>query len=254
MNTQSISDNNSPDDDGTMCAEDFEKRLFDFMAEFSAGAGHELNNPLAIISAISQKRLRLERDPAVREAFAAIIAQTRRAYEMIADIRSFARPPKPEYGAINIARFFEEWTKREKKRLNASEIQIDVDYVGSRTIEIETDEAMLASVLDALSRNASDAISQNGRLSFFCNLRDQEKSASGEHSSFLEIGVENDGPCISEEEQQLMFAPFYSGRQAGRGLGFGLPKALRYTEALGMRLVCEKSRSFPSGQRWSVVY
>ena len=62
------------------------------------------------------------------------------------------------------------------------------------------------------------------------------------------------GQMTSEEEQQLMFAPFYSGRQAGRGLGFGLPKALRYTEALGMRLVCEKSRSFPSGQRWSVVY
>ena len=241
-------------DEDSISAENFERRLFDCMAEFAAGAGHELNNPLAIISAISQKRLRVEKDPAAREAFAAIIAQTRRAYEMIADIRGFARPPKTVFNAVNVSLFFDEWIRRERKRLDSLKIQIDVSYIGSRSLEIETDEAMLSSVLDALSKNAFDAISQNGRTFFCCSVKDQETSTLGGNLPILEIGVENDGPCLSEEELQLMFIPFYSGRQAGRGLGFGLPKALRYAEALGMRLVCEKSKRFPSGQRWCVEY
>ena len=243
------------DDAGALSAEAFEKRLFDFMAEFAAGAGHELNNPLAIISAISQKRLRTESDPAVRESFAAIIAQTRRAYEMIADIRSFARPPRPEKGALNIAEFFKDWTSREKKRLELSEKQIEARFVGQENFEIETDEAMLSSVLDALSKNASEATCKDGNLCFFCILQNHNNElALGEGLSVLEIGIENDGPVISEEERQFLFAPYYSGRQAGRGLGFGLPKALRYTEALGMRLICDSAQFFSVGQRWSVGF
>ena len=233
-------------------SDDYENRLFDFLAEFAAGAGHELNNPLAIISGVSQMRLRTEKDPIVREAFASIIAQTRRAYEMIADIRSFARPPQPKRNAINIALFFEGWVNREKKRLGLSEIRVESSFIGSRHAEIETDEAMLASILNALSKNSSEAVSDNGRLFFFCVVKGLDKKVSEENALDLEIGVENDGPCLSENERQLMFAPFYSGRQAGRGLGFGLSKALRYAEVLGMRLICEKSRVFDIGQRWSI--
>ena len=41
------------------------------------------------------------------------------------------------------------------------------------------------------------------------------------------ICVRDDGPGITPEERQHIFDPFYSARQAGRGLGLGLSKCWR---------------------------
>jgi len=42
----------------------------------------------------------------------------------------------------------------------------------------------------------------------------------------------------------LIFDPYYSGREAGRGLGFGLPKAWRIMQLLGGSIRVEP----PTGQ------
>ena len=41
------------------------------------------------------------------------------------------------------------------------------------------------------------------------------------------IEVSDTGPGISPEAARCLFDPFYSGREAGRGLGFGLSKCWR---------------------------
>src|SRR6185437_5765902 len=65
------------------------------LAEFAAGAGHEINNPLAVISGRAQLFMRHEQDPERRRELAVINAQARRVHEMIADLMLFARPPEP---------------------------------------------------------------------------------------------------------------------------------------------------------------
>jgi len=68
------------------------------IADFAAGAGHEMNNPLAVISGRAQLLLRDEHDVERRHALALIRTQALRVHEMIADLMLFARPPaiKPE--------------------------------------------------------------------------------------------------------------------------------------------------------------
>ena len=41
------------------------------------------------------------------------------------------------------------------------------------------------------------------------------------------LQIEDNGPGIPPEVRPHIFDPFYSGREAGRGLGFGLSKAWR---------------------------
>lgn len=232
-----------------------DKRLVDWMAEFAAGAGHELNNPLAIISGLAQNLLKRQSDPGIRTACSTIIAQVGRAHEMIADVRAFARPPMPEPGTFDVGTFFERWTRSEKLR-DASKTENVEIYLDEkcRELKIETDEALLLCILNALGKNSFEAISEDGSLYYFCNLRlktnGNENASDGEW--ILEIGVENNGPNMSEQDLQLMYAPFFSGRQAGRGLGFGLSKAWRFAEVLGAELVCERSSRFAKGRRWAV--
>ena len=58
---------------------DFQRALeaekLDAMAEFAAGAGHEINNPLTVISGRAQLLLRGETDPERRHALALINAR-----------------------------------------------------------------------------------------------------------------------------------------------------------------------------------
>ena len=77
--------------------------------------------------------------------------------------------------------------------------------------------------------------------------------AALENVRFWEIGVEDDGPGLSPEARELLFAPYFSGRQAGRGLGVGLAKARRFADALGVELVCRDSTTFESGLCWRVL-
>src|SRR5258708_12572049 len=65
------------------------------LAEFAAGAGHEINNPVATIVGYAQQLLAGETDPDRRHALATIGAQAYRIRDMIGDIMLFARPPGP---------------------------------------------------------------------------------------------------------------------------------------------------------------
>ncbi len=65
------------------------------LAELAAGAGHEINNPLAIISGHSQRLFRTEPDSQRGETLQKIIHQTDRIAGIIRDLMQFARPSQP---------------------------------------------------------------------------------------------------------------------------------------------------------------
>ncbi|MEC9096021.1 MAG: ATP-binding protein, partial [Planctomycetota bacterium] len=41
------------------------------------------------------------------------------------------------------------------------------------------------------------------------------------------VTVSDNGSLIPDEQLDVLFDPFFSGREAGRGIGFGLTKAWR---------------------------
>ncbi|MBP3558097.1 MAG: HAMP domain-containing histidine kinase [Thermoguttaceae bacterium] len=257
-----------------------EQKLFDACAETAAGIGHELNNPLAIIGGHAQFLLKNETSEEKRRRLAAIVEQTARAYEMIVDLRTFARPPRPEPTEVELEKFCENWARREAKRCEESDVRLDVAFEFAENAPTLTiDEAMLAAILNALTKNAVEATGPGGAMRIFARERSAETTLSGNDVSglktklsdgneiskrvfeatrspnacFWEIGVEDDGPGLSSEARELLFAPYFSGRQAGRGLGVGLAKARRFADALGVELVCLDSETFETGLCWRVV-
>ncbi len=86
---------------------DYKSLSPELLAEFSAGAGHDLNNPLAAISGRVQMMLREESDPTKRADLAVILTQVKRAQDMITDLRLTSRPPKPQKSEILVKAFVE---------------------------------------------------------------------------------------------------------------------------------------------------
>ena len=260
-----------------------DQKLFDACAETAAGIGHELNNPLAIIAGHAQSLLKNETSEEKRRRLAAILEQTTRAYEMIVDLRTFARPPRPNPTAVDAKKFCDEWARREARRCEENDVRLETAFeFAENAPTLTTDEAMLAAILNALTKNAVEATGPGGAIKIFAReLKERsEVATSGENdisaskkesadenvfgernfdetapekSRFWEIGVEDDGPGLSVEARELLFAPYFSGRQAGRGLGVGLAKARRFAEALDVELTCFDSTSFENGLGWRVL-
>ena len=200
------------------------------LAEFAAGAGHEINNPLAIISGHVQLLLAQVNDPQHRRSLAVIAAQVNRAYEMIADIRLFARPPKPEFMQFDLYAKIDELVEKQIPEFLPPGITLQWKHDEPALI-LESDPVQISVALIALVRNAIESLGKKGAITLEVK---QDKETSQ-----IEIRILDDGPGIPAEIREMIFSPFFSGRQAGRGLGFGLPKAWRIAKQCGGSLELE---------------
>lgn len=186
------------------------------LAEFAAGAGHEINNPLAVISGRAQLLLRGETDPERRRDLAIIHMQAMRVHEMIADMMLFARPPEPKPAACDVAALVERALAT--LRGKAATLELALERAGSnQPAEANVDSEQITVAVRAIVDNALNAMRPGGRVTI--EVRADQ--------AMVEIVIVDDGPGIPEAEREHLFDPFFSGRQAGRGLGMGLAKAWR---------------------------
>ena len=81
-------------------ARSFEARVLEArlrgLAELAAGAGHEINNPLAVISGHAQRLRHNEPDPDRDKVLRTIERQTDRIASLIRGLMQFARPTRPQ--------------------------------------------------------------------------------------------------------------------------------------------------------------
>jgi signal transduction histidine kinase len=197
----------------------------DALAEFAAGAGHEINNPLAVIVGRSQLLLARAEDPEQGRSLRIIMAQAQRAHRILRDLMFFARPPAPRLRPCRpaellrscVADFLDESAAR------GVEIASEID---DPAVEIHADADALRHLAEILIRNAIQAAPAGGKVHVKADAVPQE----------TRWVVTDSGPGITASDAAHLFDPFYCGRQAGRGLGLGLPRASRIVSLAGGRL------------------
>lgn len=201
------------------------------MAEFAAGAGHEINNPLATIIGRAQQLLRDETNPNRRQMLQSIGAQAYRIRDMIGDTMLFGRPPKPEPQIVQLQPIVE----RVVSQLGPSNCNVRLTI--SSDLTLTADPTQLAIVLSELLRNSKQALQPDGGT---IQLRAEAQPGN------VRIEVEDRGAGFSDVERIHAFDPFFSGRQAGRGLGFGLPKCWQILRQHGGRIEIESPPGGPT--------
>lgn len=186
------------------------------LRQFAYGLSHEINNPLANISTRAQGLLRGERDAAKRESLQKIIDQARRAHEMTADLMFYAHPPAPVLRDVDLAQLIRSSVEREAGLARSRRIEVRDSSPGG-ALKAVADREMVAEALRALIRNAVEAIGCDGRVL----VSGRGVRGVGEADGVL-IEVGDSGPGLGDEAARHAFDPYYSGREAGRGLGVGL--------------------------------
>jgi two-component system, NtrC family, sensor kinase len=193
------------------------------LAEFAAGAGHEINNPLAVISGQAQYLLGHEAEPARQRSLQTIIAQTQRIHDLLTELMQFARPPRPQKRPMDLGSLIREVTVSLSDLATQRQVRL-VSTEPEQPLDLDADPRQLRTALTCLLRNAIEAAPADGWAGVRVQLPAPDR---------LDLIVEDNGAGPTPPQREHMFDPFYSGRQAGRGRGLGLPTAWRLAREHG---------------------
>jgi two-component system NtrC family sensor kinase len=197
------------------------------LAELAAGAGHEINNPLAVISGNAQRLLRTEEDRDRRESLHAVVRQAHRIAGILRDLMQFARPPRPESRSFPLADLIHE--VRDDLTPLAAEREVSLELAGVPAgVWLDGDPRQLRDALRAVVRNAVEAARGGGWA--------RVTAQAPEDGCEVTVVVEDSGDALSPEVAEHAFDPFYCGRSAGRGRGLGLPTAWQLVRQNGGEL------------------
>jgi signal transduction histidine kinase len=228
---------------------------------FAYGLSHEINNPLANISARAQTLLVDEPNPERRRKLATIVQQAFRAHEMIADLMLFARPPALRPEKVDLA-VLADTVVGEMKEAAAEQATQLLRGGDAGPLMATVDPNQIAVALKALIQNSLEALRQGGQIEVLSTqypvpstaesyqriddpqllpspnsqfaTRNPQFSANLQSANCnLQLSVTDTGPGIPPEIRPHIFDPFFSGREAGRGLGLGLSKAWRIVNLHG---------------------
>jgi signal transduction histidine kinase len=197
------------------------------LRQLAYGLSHEINNPLAAIRTRAEHLMADHSDAATVGRLGKIVDSAMRAHEMIADMMYFAKPPRPVNRPFDAAaltrRVVDEFAAHDLQREIPRRLHFRVEIDDPSPETLVGDPEQLGDALRALIRNAVEAVGVGGTIAIA--LR-----ASGARRIWT---VTDNGPGLTSESRRHAFDPYYSGREAGRGLGLGLCRVYRVARAHG---------------------
>lgn len=199
--------------------------------ELAYGLTHEINNPLGNIVARAQQLLSKSTDTYDRKSLATIVDQAMRAHEMLAELMRAVQPRQASLSQVDLVSTTRE--AFEKSALVAQAKNVMCHWKeGSKQIWAQVDRRGLLEALRLIAQNAIDV----------CRENDSIRWSVDELGATVRIQIEDTGPGLSHDALRRAFDLFYSGREAGRGLGVSLAVVRRLVSESQGRIAMTSER------------
>jgi len=190
------------------------------IGQLVSGVAHELNNPLAGISAFAQLLLAEKRfPPDQRTAAETIYSEARRASRIVQNLLTFARQHKAEKGPAAINQVLDDTLELRGYELRVRGIDVRREY----------DEALPDTMGDAHQL-------QQVFLNLITNAEQAMERAEGRHHRLtvrtrragdaIRIEIEDTGSGVPANLLERIFNPFFTTKPTGHGTGLGLSISL----------------------------
>ena len=206
-----------------------EAKTLSAMGEMAAGAAHEMNNPLAVISGRAQLMAERHADQEDRQTWRLIADQAQRISDTITELMEFASPPEPQRSPLRVEKLLEDALNafRGTDHLKAKAARVDI-HCEEDVPQAMADRRQMRAVIAELLANAATA--SNGQPHI------RVSAEADEVNDAVLLTVRDNGPGMDQQVLASVFTPFFSSQQAGRRRGLGLPRAKRYVENNGGRI------------------
>jgi len=219
------------------------------VGELAAGIAHEINNPLAIVSATSQTlrdsfdpRFRIAWTPEdIRKELDVIDGAVARARLITRKLLDFSRKTQPNWVACDLHRILEEVLGGLKEQeWSLSNIRL-IRSFAPQPLYANGDPDQLSQVFLNLVNNAGDAIHGGGEI----------RVATRPQGGTIRISISDSGAGIAPDLLDKIFHPFFTTKEPGRGTGLGLSISLNIVESMGGTIEVESVEG--EGSTFTVV-
>jgi signal transduction histidine kinase len=216
--------------------------------ELSASIAHEINQPLAGIVAYAEAGRNWLARPApdlaeARAHFEQIARAGHRAADVIERIRSFFRKGLSRRELVDVNDLVRDVFLLVGTDLRRRRVTVELALTEPPP-SIQGDRVQLQQVILNLAVNAADAMEA---------VRDRERrlrvTSAREGDGWVRVDVQDSGPGVAADDIDRLFAPFYTTKPHGMGMGLSLSRSL--VEAHGGTL--KAHRAEPFGMTFSFV-
>ena len=190
------------------------------VGRLAAGVVHEINNPLATISACAESlEARLTEGAFdgsaaledLREYLGLIRSEAFRCKSITRGLLDFSRTRASDHVTINLTDVIHSAVRLLSAQKRSVDVALKVDIAGDLLL-VSGDPGQLQQAVIALATNALDAMSERGVLTI---------AARNDVDKVL-VEVSDTGVGIPPENLPKIFEPFFTTKEVGRGTGLGL--------------------------------
>lgn len=193
------------------------------LGEVASTLAHELNQPLTAISSYNAGLVNsLERlgvsDAVVRGALQRQAEQAERAGRVVHRIRQFLTRHEPQIEPCPLTPVLASALHLMEKDLQKKQVQLETAF-DSPLPAVRADAVLLEQVVINLVRNAADALAGQPEPR---RIRLQAHSVG----RFVRVEVDDNGPGLAGRAPDTLFAPFYSTKPEGMGMGLAICRSI----------------------------
>jgi len=209
------------------------------MGELTAPLAHEILHPIASSRNNARAAMRfLDMSPPkmteVREALASIVRNADRGKDIVDRIRDHIKKAPPQNDRFEINQAIEEVIEMVRAPIDKNKVSVRTDLAAGLT-SVWGDRVQVQQVVMNLILNSVEAMSAVEE-----GARELSISTKQGQTSDISVAVQDSGPGIDPEHFERVFAPFYTTKTDGIGMGLSICRSI--IDAHGGRLWAEANR------------
>jgi len=192
------------------------------LAEMAAGAAHELNNPLSVISGRAQLLSAGETDSEKSRMLRQIRENAGEISAIIEDLMAFANPQSPRASNASVKEILDEAVQLAKEKTEADHISVQI-AVSPDVPDVFVDSAQIVSAISNVICNSLESyVDKSGPIKILA------QTDAG--TDVVQVQINDLGRGMDSETIRKASQPFFSAHLAGRKRGMGLSHAQRLVE------------------------
>jgi len=197
---------------------------------------HEVKNPLFPIRLSVENLKEAKNRPEIFDEIfdvctETIIEEVDRIRGLIDEFHQYARLPVPDRHPVNLNDVVNSVLKLYIELSQAQDIKVEKEL--SPLPELSLDREQMERAVGNLVKNAIEAMPKGGTLTIRTHSTmdtnkslNRNKNHTGENSRYISIEVQDTGYGMSEETQRNLFAPDYTTKTHGTGLGMAIVRRI----------------------------
>ncbi|TDF84134.1 ATP-binding protein [Pseudomonas sp. H9] len=185
------------------------------LGEMSSAVAHSLRNPLATIrsSAELAQEIASERS---QKNIGDIISQVDRMSRWVRELLVSLRPLKDDAEAVDLSAAVEDTCSAFAHQIERNQVQLQVST--PPTVWVVSQPVLLTQILNSLFSNALEAMPGGGRLTLeVLEVKEQNE---------VQLNLTDTGKGMSQQQERMVFKPFFTTKQGGLGVGLVLVKRI----------------------------